>query len=206
MNQSKKSVSELLDKAYGTVTYKQGGKRGRVLHQGSTTYYKRIFKGGNKRNKMNYRVFSQNLTKQKIDILIDIKRNPDYEIYHEDIKVLLNSIHQDIRRVAKMQSKKNYGNVIPKEIENEFFGGEASFEVEEVGKIGGLKISARVDCLIDLSSEKFIIREFKSYDSNKDDDLHKTNSKNHREFMQTCLYGIIFETARHQKCGAVQLV
>ena len=206
MNQSKKSVSNLLDKAYGRLIYKQGGKHGRVLHQASTTYYKRIFKGGNNRNKMNYRVFSQNLTKAKIDILADIKKNPDYEIYHEDIKVLLNSLHQDIRRVAKMQSKNNYAIVIPKNIEIEFFGGEASFEVEEVGKIGGLKINARVDCLIEINSEKFIIREFKSYELNKEHEMSNINSKNHREFMQTCLYGIIFEKARHQKCGAIQLV
>ncbi len=147
---------------------------------------------------MNYRVFSQNLTKQKIDILADIKKNPEYEIYLEDVKVLLNSVHQDIRRVAKMQSKNNFAIVIPKKIEIEFFGGEASFEVEEVGKISGFKINARVDCLIELDSGKFIIREFKSYELNKDDEMSNSNSKNHREFMQTCLYGIIFEKARHQ--------
>jgi hypothetical protein len=206
VNQSKKSVSKLLDKVYDRVIYEQSGKRGRVLHQVSTTYYKRIFKGGNKRNKINYRVFSENLTKQKIDILADIKKNPEYEIYHEDIKVLLNSMHQDIRSVAKMQSKKNYAIVIPKKIEIEFFGGETSFEVEEVGKIGGLNINARIDCLVDLDSEKFIIREFKSYELDKDDEPCNLNSKNHREFMQTCLYGIIFEKARYQKCVAVQLV
>lgn len=206
MEKSKKSVSNLLDKVYGKRLNNQGGLRGRVLHRASTNYFKRIFKTADKINKMNYRVFSQRLTKKKIDILADNKKNPDYEIYHEDIKLLLNSLHQDIRRVAKMQSKNNYGIIIPNNIEIEFFGGEPSFEVEEVGKIGGLRINARVDCLIELDSEKFIIREFKSSKLNNDSEPSNRNSQNHREFMQTCLYGVIFEEVRSQKCGAVQLV
>ena len=206
MEKSKKSISKLLNKVYGNRLNNQGGKRGRVLHFARYNYLKRIFKTADKRNKMNYRVFSQRLTKEKVDILVDNKKNADYEIYQEDIKVLLNVLHQDIRQIAKTQGKSNYGIVIPEEIEIEFFGGEPSFEVEEVGKIGGLKINARVDCLIELDSEKFIVREFKSYELNNDDDPSNLDSKNHREFMQTCLYGTFFEKARHQKCGAVQLV
>ena len=49
--------------------------------------------------------------------------------------MLLNCLHQIIRRVAKIHSKNKYGIIIPKEIEIEFFGGEAAFEVEEVGKV-----------------------------------------------------------------------
>ncbi len=206
MEKSKKSVSKLLNKVYGNRLNNQGGKRGRVLHFARNNYLKRIFKTADKRNKMNYRVFSQRLTKEKVDILVDNKKNADYEIYQEDIKVLLNVLHQDIRQIAKTQGKSNYGIVIPEEIEIEFFGGEPSFEVKEVGKIGGLKINARVDCLIELDSEKFIVREFKSYELNNDDDPSNLDSKNHREFMQTCLYGTFFEKARHQKCEAVQLV
>jgi len=206
MEKSKKSVSKLLNKVYRTRLNNQGGKRGRVLHYARSNYLKRIFKTADKRNKMNYRVFSQRLTKEKVDILVDNRKNADYEIYQEDIKVLLNVLHQDIRQIAKTQCKSNYGIVIPEEIEIEFFGGEPSFEVEEVGKIGGLKINARVDCLIELDSEKFIVREFKSYELNNNDDPSNLDSKNHREFMQTCLYGTIFEKARHQKCEAVQLV
>lgn len=206
MEKSKKSVSKLLNKVYGNRLNNQGGKRGRVLHFARNNYLKRIFKTADKRNKMNYRVFSQRLTKEKVDILIDNKKYADYEIYQEDIKVLLNVLHQDIRQIAKTQGKSNYGIVIPEEIEIEFFGGEPSFEVEEVGKIGGLKINARVDCLIELDSEKFIVREFKSYELNNDDDPSNLDAKNHREFMQTCLYGTFFEKARHQKCEAVQLV
>ncbi len=206
MEKSKRSVSKLLNKVYGKRLNNQGGKRGRVLHFTRNNYLKRIFKTADKRNKMNYRVFSQRLTKEKVDILLDNKKNADYEIYQEDIKVLLNALHQDIRQIAKRQCKSNYGIVIPEEIEIEFFGGEPSFEVEEVGKIGGLKINARVDCLIELDSEKFIIREFKSYKLNNDENPNNLDSKNHREFMQTCLYGTLFEKARHQNCLAVQLV
>ncbi|GAG79946.1 unnamed protein product, partial [marine sediment metagenome] len=103
MEKSKESVSKLLNKVYGNLLNNQGGKRGRVLHFARNTYLKRIFKTADRRNKMNYRIFSQRLTKEKVDILVDNKKNADYEIYQEDIKVLLNVLHQDIRRIAKMQ-------------------------------------------------------------------------------------------------------
>ena len=47
--------------------------------------------------------------------------------------------------MGKELAKKNYNIIVPEEIEIKLFGGEVSFELEVLGKIGGLKIPARVD-------------------------------------------------------------
>ena len=93
MEKEKNSVSNLLDKAWGKMKSFYNGKRGMVLHEDYSKYYKKIFKTADRSNKINYRVFSQRLTKTKTDILADIKKSPGYEIYYEDVKVLLNALH-----------------------------------------------------------------------------------------------------------------
>ncbi len=205
MEKRKKSVSDLLDKSFGKIEPYYRGTRGKVIHEAYSKYYKKIFKTADRNNKLNYRVFSERLTKAKSDVLADIKMNPDYEIYYEDGKVLLNTLHKEIRQVGKALAKKNYNIIIPKEIEISVFSGEASFETETVGKIGGLQISARVDCLIEIDSDTFIIRDFKSYERDNEDEPMNPESKDHRAFMQVCLYAIIFEKELYQKCKAIEL-
>ena len=203
MEKEKKSVSNLLNKKYGKMNY--SGKRGRAIHEAYSKYYKKIFKTSDRSRKQNYRVFSERLTKAKCDVLTGFKMNSNYEIYYEDVKVLLNVLHKEIRQVAKALAKENYNIIIPKEIEIELFSGETYFEIEAVGKIGGLKIPAQLDCLIEIDSDIFIVRDFKSYERNNDDDPMNSESQHHRAFMQVCLYAIIFEKVRYQKCRAIQL-
>ena len=206
MEKEKKSVSKLLDKAYGGIKPFYGGKRGKFIHKAYSKYYKKIFKTVDRDNKLNYRLFSERLTKAKCDVLAAIKMNSGYELYYEDVKVLLNVIHKEIRQVGKALAKENYNIIIPKEIEIELFGGEISFEVEAVGKIGGFNIPAQVDCLIEIDQETFIVRDFKSYERETEDDPMNPESQHHRAFMQVYLYAIIFEKVRHQHCKAIQLV
>jgi len=203
LEKEKKSVSKLLDKAYGKINYV--GKRGKVFHVAYSKFFKRIFKTADRRKKINWRVFSQRITKSKTDTLADFKKNPNYELYYEDIKVLLNCLHKEIRDVGKAFAKENYGIIVPEEIEIKIFGGEISFEIEAVGKVGGLKIPARVDCLIEKGSQTFMVREVKSYEKDNEDDPINPKSQHHRNFMQVCLYAIIFEKDRHQKCESIQL-
>ncbi len=203
MEKENKSVSKLLDKAYGKIDYR--GKRGRAIHEAYSKYYKKIFKTSDRRKKQNYRVFSERLTKAKSDLLTNVKMNPDYDIYYEDIKLLLNILHNEIRQVGKALAKENYNIIIPNDIEIKLFGGETSFEVEAVGKIGGLKIPARVDCIVEIDSDAFIVRDFKSYERDNDDDPINRESQHYRAFMQVCLYAIIFEKVRYQKCKVIQL-
>jgi len=198
-----KSVSKLLDKGYGRINY--SGKRGRVVHEAISKFYKIILKTADRNRKLNYRVFSQRVTKAKSDILADIRKSPEYKIYYEDVKVLLNALQSDILRVAKGLAKDNYQIVITREIEKGLFGGETSFEISVNGKVGGLRIPARVDCLIELDSDKIVIRDYKSYDYNSETDPINSKSQDHRSFMQVCLYAIIFEKERHQKCETIQL-
>ena len=203
MEKNYKSVSKLLDKGYGSLNYR--GKRGRLVHEVITKFYKKILKTADRNRKLNYRVLSQRVSKVKSDILTDIRKNQNYEIYYEDAKVLLNALQSDILRVAKGFAKDNYQIVIPREIEKGLFGGEVSFEISANGKVGGLRIPARVDCLIELESDRIIIRDFKSYDYNNKMDPINPDSQDHRAFMQVCLYAIIFERERHQKCETIQL-
>ena len=205
MEKSYKSVSNLLDKVYGGIKPQFSGVRGRVLHETYSKFHKKIFKTSDRTQKMNYRLFSQRITKAKTDILADIKKSPDYELYHEDAKVLLNTLQKEILQIGKSHAKQNYNVVIPNEIEINYFGGEVSFEAEALGKIRGLKIPARADCLIQIDSDKFIVRDFKSYECDNEDDPKSPESQHHRAFMQVCLYAIIFEKVNHQKCMTIQL-
>jgi len=205
VEKNKKSVSNLLDKIFGKIELHYKGTRGRLFHEAYSKFYKKVFKTADRSNRLNYRIFSERLTKGKTDVLADIKMNPDYEIYYEDVKVLLNTLHNEIRQVGKALAKNNYNIVIPKEVEISLFGGEISFEIETVGKIGGLKIPARVDCLIENDSNTFVVRDFKSYELDNEVDPINPKSQHHRTFMQGCLYAIIFEKDRHQKCEAIQL-
>lgn len=203
MEKNYKSVSKLLDKGYGSINY--SGKRGRLVHEGISKFYKKVLKTADRNRKLNYRVFSQRVSKAKTDILADIRKSLDYGIYYEDVKVLLNALQSEILRVAKGFAKENYQIVIPREVEKGLFGGEASFEISVNGKVGGLRIPARVDCLIELDSDKIVIRDFKSYDYNNETDPFNPKSQDHRAFMQVCLYAIIFEKERHQKCETIEL-
>ena len=206
MEKNAKPVSKLLDKAYGKISPDFSGKRGKVLHEGYSRFYKMTFKTADRNKKTNYRVFSQRVTKAKADILADIRKNKDYELYYEDAKILLQILQKDIIKVAKAKAKKNYQVIIPREVEIELFGGESSFEVDAIGKIGAIRIPAQVDCLIEKDSEEFIVRDFKSYECDKEIEPSNLESQDYREFMQVCLYAIAFEQVRYQRCISVQIV
>ncbi len=205
LEKNKKSVSNLLDKAFGEISPNYTKIRGKIIHKAYSNYYRKIFKTSDRNNKINNRVFSQRIYKAKMDELAEIKKNLDYEIFHEDVKVLLNTLQNEIRQAGKILAKKNNGIVVPKEIEINLFDGEASFEVEAIGRFGGFKIPARVDCLIENNSDSFVVRDFKSCERNNEDDPTNPESQHHRSFMQVCLYAIIFERVRHQKCELIQL-
>lgn len=192
----------MLDKIYGKFEYR--GTRGRVIHEAISKYFKKIFKTSDRYNRMNYRIYSQRLTKAKAEVLSDVNINPDYSLYQEDVNILLNQVHKEIRAVAKNLSKESSQIVVPEEIELVYFGGIASFEINAEGKIGGIKVPAKVDCLIEKDNDHFIVRDFKSYD--RDDKSEPFNSESeHRNFMQVCLYAIIFEQERNQRCEAIEL-
>lgn len=199
-----KSVSNLLDARFNKI--KLSGKRGRALHEVRVQYFKRIFKTADRYNKLNYRNFSQRLSKAKTDILTEFKINSNYSIYYEDVKILLNQLHKSIRILAKKLAQENYHVVIPRQIESQYFGGEAYFEYDAIGKIGGFKVPARTDCLIEIDSKSFNIQDFKSYEINKEDEPGDPESRYHREFMQVCLYAIIFEKERNQICHTIELI
>ena len=205
MEKQYNSVSNLLDRVYENSKLNFNGKRGRVIHEAICKFYRTIFKTSVRGNRINYRIFSQRITKAKVDVLASIKMNQIYEIYYEDVKILLNTLHKEIRQVGKILAKENYNIVVPEEIEIKLFGGITSFEMDTTGKIGSLKIPARLDCLIEIDSSNFIAREFKSYERDNEDDPIKPDSQHHRAFMQVCLYAIIFEKVRHQKCTMLQL-
>ncbi len=205
MEKEHKSVSKLLDRVFGNSGYNNGGTRGIVIHEAYSKYYKKIFKTPDRNNKMNYRIFSERLYKLKKDILTGIKMNPDSEVYHEDVKILLTTLQNEIRGVAKALAKNSYNITIPKEVEVKVFGGEASFEIEIIGKIRGLQIPARIDCLIEKDSDTFTIRDFKSYERENGDDPLNPQSPNYRGFMQVCLYAIIYEKEFYQRCTSIEL-
>ena len=206
MEKNAKSVSKLLDKAYGKLNPDFSGKRGIILHEAYSRTYKKTFKTAERNKKINFIVFSQRVSKTITDILADIRGNQDYNLYYEDAKILLHTIKRVVLKVAKTQAKKNYQIIVPREVEIELFGGEASFEIETIGKIGSIRIPARVDCLIEKNSEEFVIRDFKSYELEKEKEFEKLEPQDYREFMQVCLYAIVFEKVRYQKCTSIQLL
>ena len=140
MEKHAKSVSKILDKAYGKFNPRFSGKRGKILHEAYSRIYKKIFKIADRNKKTNYIVFSQRLSKAITDILTDIRRSKDYEIYYEDAKILLQTIKKVVAKVAKTQAKNNYQIIIPREVEIEIFGGETSFEIDAIGKVGSIRI------------------------------------------------------------------
>ncbi|MFX1296819.1 MAG: ATP-binding protein [Promethearchaeota archaeon] len=205
VDKNKKSVSKLLDTGFGKVKLYNEGIRGKVLHETWRGFYEDIFKTANRGDKVNYRVFSQKVTKIKTDQLSNIGKNKDFALYYEDAKVLLNCLQKKLLYVAKALAKLNYQIVIPESIEKELFGGCAFFESDATEKIGGIKINARVDCLIELGSDSFIVRDFKSYELEKENDPINPESEYHRNFMQICLYAIIYEKERRKRCVSIQI-
>ena len=205
-NNFNKSVSKLLNKKFKPKTLITMGIRGRFQHEALSGFNKKVFKNPNRNRKTNYRVFSQGITKAYNETLENLRMAKDYELYYEDAKILLNTLRKNIIYAAKELSKQNNYVVIPEEVEKALFSGETEFESEAVGKIGGIKIPARADIIIDRLDGTFVIREFKSYILEQGDDPRDPDSDLYRDFMQVCLYGIIFEQDRAQKCMSVELM
>ena len=103
--ENRKSVSNLIAKSYGSIYPYDGGKRGRVLHETWAKFYVNALKISTCRNKINYSVFSQHVTKVINDILSEIRKNADYELYYEDAKVLLKALQKELIFIAKAQAK-----------------------------------------------------------------------------------------------------
>ena len=108
MEKNRKSVSYLLDKAFGEKIQQGEGKRGNIMHEAYARFLKNIFKTASRYNKTSYIIFSQRLTKVKTDILADIRKNSDSELYHEDVKILLNAMLNSIRGVAKISFEQRF--------------------------------------------------------------------------------------------------
>lgn len=205
MEKGYKTVSNLLDRGFGDLRDNQGKLRGRILHEVIRKFYTMTLKTADRRNKMNYRDYSQRIRKAKVDILSEIEMNEKSKIYRSDVQFLLDALENEIRLIGKPLAKDHYNIITPEEIEKALLGGEAYFEEVETEQIGGLSIRARHDCLIELDNENFIVRDFKSCERDLEEDPIKPDSKYHRHFMQVCLYAIIFEKARTQTCKAVQI-
>ena len=205
-NKYYKSVSKLLDRKFVTKSHTQKRRRGKIYHETFSRFNKKIFKTPDRSRKINYRVYSQRITKAYNDILLDFQRESGYELYYEDIKILLNSHRKKVIYTAKGQAKQNNYIIIPEEVERALFNGVVEFESEAVGKIGGFNIPARADIYIERDANNFVLRDFKSYILENGDDPSNPNSKLYKDFMQVCLYGIIFEQDRSKRCNAVELM
>ncbi|MBN1803421.1 MAG: DUF87 domain-containing protein [Candidatus Lokiarchaeota archaeon] len=195
----------MLDKGYGRRALKLGGVKGRVLHEAQARYYRQVFKRPERRSKLSQRVFSKWLTEEKVNVLADLEKSPDSALYHEDAKLLLEAALKAIRYASKRIAAKNGGVVVPEDVEREAFGGELWIEEGTTGKIGGIKISGRTDYLIELDLASFVVRDFKSFGKGDVADPTDPESPLHREFMQACLYAVLFEKSRRQACVAIQV-
>lgn len=181
-NAEKKSVSSLLDKAFGKLILFGGGERGKILHETNLKFLYDIFKTADRNRKINFRIFSQRITKIYNNILSELRKYNTENLYYEDVKLFLRAKQKEITKTAKILARENYYIIIPEQVELACFGGIIELEAEILGKINGILIPARADLKIETSELSFKIRDFKSCELNNDDNPRDPQSALYRHF------------------------
>lgn len=195
----------MINRGYGKKIFSPiKTRRGRVLHYVRKRFKMEVLKTG-ANIRVNHTILSQRAHESYNKILAEVRNNDKLRVYYKDVNTLLKLLYRKIVNAAKKYAKEHNWSVVPLELENQLFGGIASFEQEEIGIIEGATISARIDEMVLTDDKCLIVRDFKSYPLDGEDPSDP-DSTYHRDFIQVLLYGIILEENTGLQCKKVALI